>query len=218
MDRVALMGAVVELVRLDDPQWVYEPKYDGIRVKTAILPGIAPNGVNIWSRHGTGMTAQFPDLVQELNRFRKRLESPILTDGEIVAIDHGGKILNFQALQGRISLANPTAANLRRIPVGLIQFDLLLQNGDDLRVQPFVARRQRLNRLFASFHSQMIRLSRLVKGDGRQLYEEATKDGWEGIMAKRADSRYRSGQHHADWRKVKLVHQQEFVVGGWTGA
>jgi bifunctional non-homologous end joining protein LigD len=210
------MGAVVELVRLDDAQWVYEPKYDGIRVKTVILPGSGSNGVHISSRHGTGMTPQFPDLVQALDRFRKRLENPILTDGEIVAIDHGGKILSIQALQGRIGLARPRAADLRRIPVALIQFDILLENGEDLHAQPLLTGRQRLERLFRSFDSPFITVSRFAVGDGRPLYDDATKEGWEGLMAKRANSPYRSDQHHADWRRIKLLLQQEFVVGGWT--
>jgi hypothetical protein len=113
-------------------------------------------------------------------------------------------------------LARPTAADVRRIPVALIQFDVLLQNGEDLRTEPLLTRRQRLERVFRSFVSRFVTVSRLAVGDGRPLYEEAIKEGWEGVMAKRASSPYRSGRHHADWRKIKLLLQQEFVVGGWT--
>ena len=56
----------------------------------------------------------------------------------------------------------------------------------------------------------------MVRGDGRQLYAQATEHGWEGLIAKRADSPYPSGKYHPDWRKLKLVLRQEFVVGGWT--
>jgi bifunctional non-homologous end joining protein LigD len=56
----------------------------------------------------------------------------------------------------------------------------------------------------------------LVRGDGRELYARALSSGWEGLIAKRAGSTYQSGKRTPDWRKLKIVHEQEFVVGGWT--
>ena len=55
-----------------------------------------------------------------------------------------------------------------------------------------------------------------MRGDGRALYKRALASGWEGLIAKRADSRYRSGKRTPDWRKLKILREQEFVIGGWT--
>ena len=113
-------------------------------------------------------------------------------------MDDNGTPLTFERLQGRIGLARPRDADIRRIPVALILFGLLLHNGDDLRARPLRERRQELERVFRSFRSRHVRLSRIEIGDGRRLYQEAVERGWEGIMAKRGRSPYRSGKHHAD--------------------
>ena len=87
----------------------------------------------------------------------------------------------------------------------------------DLRERPLVERRARqLERRFGKTGSPLLRISDVVRGDGRALYERAIDRGWEGLIAKQADSKYRSGKRTPDWRKLKIVHEQEFVVGGWT--
>ena len=68
----------------------------------------------------------------------------------------------------------------------------------------------------ATRNHPMLRISESVRGDGRDLYKRALAEGWEGLIAKHADSLYRSGKRSPDWRKVKIVHEQEFVIGGWT--
>ncbi|WP_447978459.1 DNA ligase D [Candidatus Nitrospira bockiana] len=210
------MSAVPDSFPLQHPDLAYEPKYDGIRVKILVLPGTGPGGARIWSRHGTLMTHHFPDLSEELDRLRRTLSAPIVTDGEIVAVDKEGRPGVFQDLQGRIGLLDPRPSDLSRMPVALIVFDLLLEDGADLRPFPLRKRRERLERVVGVFRSQRLQLSQLVKGDGRRLYEEAVNRGWEGIVSKRLDSPYRSGKRHPDWRKWKFELEQEFVVGGWT--
>src|SRR6185369_14510520 len=71
-------------------------------------------------------------------------------------------------------------------------------------------------RLFKKTGSPILRISDQVTGDGRALYERATAQGWEGLIAKRATSRYVSGKRTPDWRKLKIQQEQEFVIGGWT--
>jgi bifunctional non-homologous end joining protein LigD len=213
---IQLMGAVAEEFNITDHTLLYEPKYDGIRVKIEVLAGNEPEGVKIWSRQDNVLTNQFPDLVQELDRIRIALKHPLLTDGEIVAIDHKGRPLKFQNLQSRLGLLRPTGRKMAAVPVAVILFDLLLENGHDLRSLPLLSRRARLETLLQHFQSKFVRLSRVIPKDGRTLFDEALKEGWEGIIAKRAESPYRSGQHHSDWRKRKLLLRQEFVVGGWT--
>src|SRR5262245_20385744 len=196
---------------LTDPQLVYEPKYDGIRA----IAEVSPEGrARLWSRLGNEKTAQFPEVSDALARWGRRLRAPVVLDGEIVALDARGQPVGFQHLQGRIHLTAQTP-NAQAVPVAFIAFDVLKDGDRDYRDRPLVERRAALTRLVPA-DSGTIRLSEQAVGDGRRLYSQALARGWEGLIAKRADSRYKSGARTPDWRKLKIVHVQEFVIGGWT--
>jgi bifunctional non-homologous end joining protein LigD len=212
---------------LVDPRLVYEPKYDGIRAIAHVPPG---GEVRLWSRLGNEKTRQFPEIVAALGAWARKRKAPAVIDGEIVALDANGDPAGFQNLQGRIHLTSGAAASRPRwrrssaspspsssaAPTAFIAFDLLGEGDEDLRDRPLVERRARLEQLFRSPGSPTLRLSEQVRGDGRDLYERALKRGWEGLIAKLADSPYKSGKRTPDWRKLKIVQEQEFVVGGWT--
>lgn len=192
---------------LDDSQLVYEPKYDGIRAIADVGPprrGRARAPVRLWSRLGNEKTAQFPGIVSALEHWARRLKQPVVLDGEIVALDAKGEPAGFQQLQRG---AGDTA---------FIAFDLLADGTRDWRDRPLLERRAALERVFGRTGSPLLRVSELVRGDGRALYQRALAQGWEGLIAKRADSRYTSGKRTRDWRKLKIVQEQEFVIGGWT--
>ena len=213
------MLAAVQEAPLCDPQLVYEPKYDGIRALVEVMPGHQGDGVRIWSRLGNDKTSQFPELVQRLDRFRRRLKAPVVLDGEIVALDEAGEPAGFQQLQGRIHLtgvAGTHPADRPKSAIALIAFDVLRDGQEDLRALPLTARRARLERIIGSAGGGALRLSAFVPADGRVLYQEALTRGWEGLIAKAAESPYRTGRRSADWRKLKIVKRQEFVIGGWT--
>ncbi len=212
---------------LDDPQLVYEPKYDGIRAIADVPP--AGGRVHLWSRLGNEKGGQFPEITSALEVWaqQQKLNAPIVLDGEIVALDPKGHPAGFQQLQGRINVGGRTPhrrSDLARgrppdpgpAHVAFIAFDLLREGDADLRGLPLVERRAALDRVFARTGSPLLRVSEIVHGDGRALYRRALASGWEGVIAKRADSRYASGKRSPDWRKLKIVHEQEFVVGGWT--
>ena len=196
---------------------VYEPKYDGIRALVHVAPG-RTGGVRLWSRLGNEKTAQFPSLVRELDKVRAKLEAPILIDGEIVALDDRGAPAGFQHLQGRIHLKGERDVALvdKAQPVALIAFDLLRDDGDDLRGQPLTERRARLEQRLGRFATPTLRISEQVAADGRALHARALREGWEGLIAKEARAPYQSGRRSPAWRKIKLLKQQEFIVGGWT--
>src|SRR5215211_628374 len=101
MQSVRPMLATLEDAPLQSPALVYEPKYDGIRALVEIDPS-RPLPVRMWSRLGNEKTAQFPDLVAAFTRFAKKLKSPVVLDGEIVALDEHGEPAGFQRLQNRI--------------------------------------------------------------------------------------------------------------------
>lgn len=219
---------------LVDPGLVYEPKYDGIR---AILEADADGRVRLWSRLGNEKTNQFPEIVRAAETWAQRLPRPLVVDGEIVALDRAGQPVGFQHLQGRVHLqsgvngprrgARSRAGAARSSPsdeptaVAFIAFDLLQEGTRDWRGRPLLERRTALER--AARHgpsvpalAPLLRLSEMARGDGRALYKRALEDGWEGLIAKTADSRYSAGRRTPDWRKLKITQQQEFVVGGWT--
>jgi bifunctional non-homologous end joining protein LigD len=211
-----MLASTVE-VPLRGEDLIYEPKYDGVRTLALLVPGRPRPSVRLTSRLGNDKTAQFPEIARELERFAKeRLKTPLLLDGEIVALDDRGRPVSFQHLQGRIHVKSPSKATAADAPVAFVAFDLLREGGDDLRGLPLTARRARLERVFNDPGSPLLRMSPQVAHDGRELYRQALADGWEGLIAKRASSRYFSGKRSTEWHKLKLIRAQEFVVGGWT--
>jgi bifunctional non-homologous end joining protein LigD len=204
---------------LVDPELLYEPKYDGIRAIAEIggpvsarRPDTLPQ-VRLWSRLGNDKTGQFPEIVKALQQWAKRLHAAVVLDGEIVALDGRGDPAGFQQLQGRV---HEKSGREGASSVAFIAFDLLSEGRTDLRDRPLTQRRAALERLFGPARSSVLRISESVRGDGRSLYRRALDSGWEGLIAKHADSRYQSGKRTPDWRKLKIVHEQEFVIGGWT--
>lgn len=216
------------LASLDDPPvaqrgLIYEPKYDGIRALVDLEPARGkktPVRVAIYSRNGNEKTAQFPEVVAALTSLAERVAAPILIDGELVAVDAAGRPLGFQHIQGRIHLASP--GDIERAahdqPTVLIAFDLLRDGDEDLRGLPLVARRLRLQaRVRPNARERTwMRLSEIATDDGRSMLTRAKDEGWEGLIVKEGQSVYHSGRRTPAWRKMKLLKQQEFVVGGWT--
>jgi bifunctional non-homologous end joining protein LigD len=202
---------------LDSGDLAYEPKYDGIRALVSIEPG----SVRFWSRLGNDKTRQFPEIAVAVGEWARALERPLIVDGEIVALNGKGTPIGFQNLQGRI---HRVGADLKVGPydtgtpaaVAFIAFDLLRDGDDDLRGLPLHERRARLEQLFGRTTHPLVRISEQVVGDGRALHARAQASGWEGLVAKRLSTPYRSGRRSPDWRKIKLVRHQTCVVGGWT--
>jgi bifunctional non-homologous end joining protein LigD len=192
---------------LTDPEFVYEPKYDGIRA----IADVSRDDVHLWSRLGNEKTHQFPEVAAALRRWARTRKEPVVLDGEIVALDGKGEPTGFQQLQGRIHLTEGGGGG-----VAFIVFDVLRVGRRDLRDKPLTERRAELEALFAKTGTPMLRISAQVRGDARAMYEEALTHGWEGLIAKQAASLYKSGKRTPDWRKLKILHEQEFVVGGWT--
>ncbi len=221
--RVSPMLASLEEPPLVRPGYVYEPKYDGIRALVDLRPAAPRTGpprIAIYSRNGREKQAQFPEIVDALARLARGLDRPLLLDGEIVAIDAGGRPLGFQHVQGRIHLtsAPDIARAARDRPTALVLFDLLRDGDEDLRGAPLAARRLRLQARIRprGVVARTIRLSDVVADDGRALLTKAREEGWEGLIAKDGSSVYQSGRRTPAWRKLKLLLEQEFVIGGWT--
>ena len=199
------MKAVLTDERFSDPGWIFERKLDGIRC-LAFKDG---RRVELRSRNDLSLNGRFPEIARGL------AEDPVtnvVLDGEIVAFD--GAQTSFARLQGRIGLHDPDAARATGIPVFLYLFDVLVLEGRDVTALP-LRDRKRLLRDAVDFGGAL-RMSTHRNTEGEAYLREACRRGWEGLVAKRADAPYRPGHRSPDWLKLKCVHEQELVVGGWT--
>lgn len=210
---------------LTDKACVYEPKVDGIRAIVEALPGSPQPSVRFWSRNGNEKTAQFPDIVEAIAAWLKKIKAPIVLDGEIVALDEEMRPAGFQRLQHRIHVTVPGFNSKKKIlppqeqPAAFVAFDLLRDGDDDLRSRSLIERRKRLESVFKKHKppaSDLARITAQVAGDGTALLEQARAENWEGLMVKLARSPYRTGKRSPEWAKYKLNKQDEFVVCGWT--
>jgi bifunctional non-homologous end joining protein LigD len=189
------MKAVLTDERFSDPGWIYERKLDGFRC-VAIRDG---GPVRLLSRNDLSLNGRFPTIAEALDRQRcKRFA----IDGEVVAFS-----------RGRTSFAKLADARAGRAKVFLYVFDITWLDGEDLRPLP-LRERKRLLRDAIAF-AEPVRFTTHRNGDGVGFYEEACRKGWEGLIAKRADSPYVTTRSR-DWLKFKCEHGQELVIGGFT--
>ncbi|HEX2188657.1 MAG TPA: non-homologous end-joining DNA ligase [Longimicrobiaceae bacterium] len=192
--------------------WVYEVKYDGVRV----LAHAAADEARLVTRNGREKTGQFPEVVAALREAARAAGHPLVLDGELVALVRG-RPARFQEIQDRVHLADAEQVRERSAsaPAALVVFDLLADGGEVLLGRPWSERRARLEACLGGA-SPHLRVSEVLRGGGARAVERARSAGWEGVIAKRTDGRYRPGKRSDDWLKLKVEFRQEFVVGGWT--
>jgi bifunctional non-homologous end joining protein LigD len=194
-------------------EWTYEPKYDGMRVLAFVSRGT----VALVTNNGNDKAVSFPEIVDALKTLGASLKRPLVLDGELVALREG-EPARFSKLQGRMHVGDPVRARqlAAEEPAAFVGFDLLVDGEDDVLVhEPWRSRRARLEKLLSRRQTERIRLAP-SSSDMDELLSWVRTEGWEGIVAKRVDSAYRPATRSQDWRKLKLEHRQEFVVGGWT--
>lgn len=192
---------------VDDPAWIYEPKYDGLRV----LVRFDGRKLTLVSRNGKVQNLQFPDVADAL---RASLARPAILDGEVVCLDAEGRS-SFRALQQRFHLEDPAVIRARAEahPAFIYLFDLLYLDRFDVRGVPLSTRKSLLRD--AVRWSDRVRWTEFTRGDGSRLLDAACRRSEEGIVGKRSESPYLPGRSDA-WVKVKCIGRQEFVIGGWT--
>jgi len=182
-----------------DPDWIFETKWDGFRSVCFISKG----QVRFVSRNQIEMTAQYPELAGIGKQLRAK---EAILDGEICALDRQG-IPRFQLLQRKGSASGP------RPPIVYFVFDLLYVDGYDLTACTVLERKAKLSEVLEP--SDVIKLSEHIEGDGQAFFREIEKFHLEGMMAKRADSKYVQ-KRNRDWLKIKTVLRQEVVIAGYT--
>jgi bifunctional non-homologous end joining protein LigD len=180
--------------------WVYELKFDGIR-----LVGVKRDEeVSLLSRNQNELAERFPEIVEAIKTLPA---SECVIDGEVVALDNEGRS-SFQLLQAR-------EMEGRKSPVYFYAFDLLQLDGKSLLSLPLEARKNVLEKLCAGA-GDPIRYSGAIVGDAERLLAEVKRRGLEGIIGKQRNSVYEHGRRSGAWIKLKCVSEQEFVIGGYT--
>ena len=182
----------------DSDDWIYEIKWDGYRAIAEVKDG----QVKLYSRNGKSFGEKYKPVLESL----QQLDQDVVLDGEIVVLNDEG-YATFQQLQ---NYQNTPSEHLY-----FYAFDLLYQNGEDLRNLPLLERKKRLEELLKD-ELPAVRYSDHVVGRGIDFFKEAQRNRVEGIMAKKADSPYRTGKRSSEWLKIKTHLRQEAVVGGFT--
>ncbi|MGH3651187.1 MAG: non-homologous end-joining DNA ligase, partial [Acidimicrobiia bacterium] len=200
------MLATLTAEAFDDPDWVFEPKWDGIR---AIA--LCSEETRLLSRNQKDITVAYP----ELGRLHLQVVAlDAMLDGEIVAFDEG--VPSFQRLQQRMHLRDEHRIEqmAKEIPVAFLVFDLLYLDGLDLTGRPLEERRRLLEETIVA--TEKLQISPVTDGEGVALFEAAAAQGLEGIMAKKRSSPYQPGARSRDWLKVKVTFDADVVIVGWT--
>lgn len=192
-----MMATLSDEPAFDDPKWVFEIKWDGYRA-VAELDG---NNSRLYSRNGLTFDKAYTKVFNAL----KLIKTKAVIDGEVVVYDFNGKP-SFQHIQNYTSRQN--------LPIQFQAFDCLEIKGKDISTKPLIERKEILRDLLPK--SDIIQYCDHIEAEGTVLFEHAVKVGLEGIIAKRADSKYYPGKRSKEWLKIKNVLMEDFVIIGWT--
>ena len=190
-----LMKAMLERTSFSDPEWIFERKLDGIRC----LAVREHEDVRLLSRNDLDLGGRYPEVRDAVTAQKHRR---FAIDGEVVAFD--GPQTSFARLAARAR---------EPVPVFFYIFDLLWVDGHDVRALP-LRTRKRLLRDALTF-ADPLRWTAHRNREGETMFRDACRKGWEGVIAKRADSPYRATRSR-DWLKFKCEAGQELVIGGFT--
>lgn len=183
----------------NNENWIYERKLDGYRALA-----FTGKKVKLVSRNHIDFSAKYKPVVKAL----QQISIEAIIDGEIVAEDKKGNSI-FQDLQNYASTGN-------KVSLKYYAFDLLALDGHDLRGMELVRRKELLKALINNLASPEIIYNEHVVKSGKELLEEASRNNWEGIIAKDGNSTYQSGKRSDSWLKFKRVNSQEAVIIGFS--
>ena len=200
-----------DFAALDPSDFMAEWKWDGIRVQAVAVRGPEGNtSARLYSRTGEDISKSFPDLIEVL-RFSGAI------DGELLVV-RDGKVQSFNVLQQRLNRKTVNAKLMAEFPIHLRAYDLLVEDGEDLREHPFAERRARLERFVAGLAEPRVDLSPLVTfrtwdelaaARAETSLAGVDADAVEGIMLKRRDAPYVPGRPKGPWWKWK---RDPFIV------
>lgn len=183
----------------DREGWLFETKWDGYRA----IASVQDHEVALYSRNQLPFNKDYPTIVSAV----EKISHNVVLDGEIVIMNKS-KTSSFQALQ---NFKTTGKGNLV-----YVVFDLLHLDGHELQEMPLIDRKSLLEDLVKKINDKRIQYSAHIATKGSTLFKKAKQYGWEGIVAKKADSTYEEGARTLSWLKMKIVNQQEAVICGYT--
>jgi len=205
----APMEALLAAELPEGKDWQFEPKWDGFRC----LARRDGEDVTLTSKSGKPLARYFPEVVDMLRGLKTK---QFLLDGELII--PVGDALSFDALQLRL---HPAESRVRKLamqtPAELMAFDLLELNGESFADLPLSLRRERLEKFVEASHSGALLLSPMTcERDVALRWLERSGGALDGVIAKRRDLAYRSGERAMI--KVKQQRTADCVVGGFRYA
>jgi len=183
----------------DDAGWLFETKWDGYRA----IASVENHKATLYSRNEKPFNDHYPAVVAAV----EKISHNVVLDGEIIVLDNKGRS-HFQTLQ-----------NFRTTGKGKLVyavFDLLHLDGNELQHLSLLKRKSLLKDIITELNDKTVRFSPHVLKNGKSFFEKARKQGWEGIIAKKADSVYEEGKRGMWWLKIKIVNEQEALICGYT--
>jgi bifunctional non-homologous end joining protein LigD len=191
----------------DSPEYAFEVAWNGVRA----LASFDGSETTLSGRGLADLTSQYP----EVQALRELTPADSIVDGELIVTDPEGRP-DPAGLQEREHARTP-AAIVRAVadhPVTYVVYDLLYLRGRSMMSEPLHRRQAKLRESVRSVNR--IYVADPVVGEGIAFFDAAREKGLEGVIAKRLDSPYRSGQRHPDWLMVQAARQQDFVVLGFV--
>jgi DNA ligase D-like protein (predicted ligase) len=182
----------------EDARWDYQLKLDGYRA-IAFKSG---NTVHLRSRNDNDFSTRYPAVVRGL----ANLPDETVIDGEVVALDGDGRP-SFNALQN---------FNGSQTPIVYYVFDVMVLAGRDVSAQTLTVRRELLEQKVLPTLAEPVRYAGVLDASLRDLIHAVKTQGFEGLVAKRRNSRYEPGLRSGAWMKMRINRGQEFVIGGYT--
>lgn len=184
---------------MDNPEWLYETKYDGYR----LISGIHEGKAELVSRNGISFNEKYSDVATEL----KQVKDNVILDGEVV-VENARGISNFQLLQ---NFGITSEGELK-----YYVFDILYLNGHSVTDFAQVKRKKLLDMFFKKYTFKNIFNSPYQVGNGKALFNKLSKEGYEGVIAKDPESTYLPDKRTDAWLKVKTSKMQEAIICGYT--
>lgn len=196
-DYIKPMLAQIHDQPFDDPDWLFEIKWDGYRA----VAEVNKKGIRLYSRNGLSFLKLYPAVAEEL----KKIKGDVILDGEIVVLNKNNKP-DFQKLQQYDQ--NPS------LQIQFYVFDCLAHNGKSLMNQPLIERKKIAEKVLPE--SKILKYSGHVMASGIDFFSGVVKMDLEGMIAKRSSSVYIPGKRSRDWLKIKNHNTQEAVIAGYT--
>ena len=195
-----------EMAPFDDPNYIYESKWDGERCVAYLEPGRPPE---LRNKRNVRMLSKVPELAVISKQVKKRC----ILDGELFILKDSRP--DFSLIQRRSLMSDRFKIELdsKHNPATFSAFDVLYYDCQETMLLPLMERKALLDK--SIMDGPRMAISRYVEGQGTSLFNFAAERGLEGIVAKVKDSIYIQDKRTTDWIKMKVMMEEDYVVCGY---